>query len=150
VQPQRVLVEREPRADAESGGGDLEPRTRRLEREREAHREQQHDAEHQMVHVQAALRLDAARPPRHLRAAHQARARADEQEREQERGEHDDARPRGARLEEVLALDPQLDLGDHHAAKVALSRRLHRREYLRSRRPLPSDGAPQDTARAAG
>ena len=40
-----------------------------------------------MVDVKSALGLDAPRPPRHLGAAHQASAHADEPEREQEPGE---------------------------------------------------------------
>ena len=57
VQPERVLVERQPRADAERRGHDLEAGTAGLQREHEAREQHQHDAEHEVVNVQPAVGL---------------------------------------------------------------------------------------------
>ncbi len=85
--PQRELVQREARADAEPDRGQLPPRAGQLggEGDEPAH-QQQHDAPHQVVQVDAALGLHATRPPRHR--AGQPRAGADEAERAQEGQQH--------------------------------------------------------------
>ena len=93
VDPQRELVQRQARADAERSGEHLVPRRQRRERElEEAAGHHQADPPHEVVQVQAVLGLDAPRPPREFRAADHPCARADEQERQQERPEHDEAR----------------------------------------------------------
>jgi len=87
AEPECELVQREPGADPERDGEDLGPRRVRVGREpQEAAQQQQDDPPHQVVDVQVAG-LHAARPPRDLGAAHQARAGANEEERVQEAGE---------------------------------------------------------------
>src|SRR5206468_497466 len=81
VDPEGELVDRQAGADAEEEGTDLGP-GRMAEGEKAAgpgdhHR---HDPEDEVVEVDAALADDAPRPPRHLRAALQPRAHADEGE----------------------------------------------------------------------
>jgi hypothetical protein len=119
VQPERVLVERQARADAEPRRGDLEPWARRLQRQREPRREQQHDPEGEMVHMQPALGLDAPRPPGGPLAAHQPRARPDEQEREQERRQDDQPGPGRGDVEEAVALQLDRQRGDHGSPRPA-------------------------------
>ena len=92
MQDQRILIEGQAAADAESGGKDLEPGAGGLDREREkAGEDQEHDPEHEVMDVQTPLGLDAARPPRHLRASHQPSADPDEHEGEQEAEQQDEA-----------------------------------------------------------
>ena len=103
VDPQRELVEREARADAEERREDLVPGTAGLQREaQESCAQQEHDSPDEVMDVQAALRLDAAGPPRHAGTADQAGARANEEERRQERPQQYEAGPLAGFVEEVL------------------------------------------------
>ena len=105
MQPQRELVERQAGADAERERRQLPPWRRIADREGDRRRDQhQRDPEHQVVDMEAAGR-DAARPPRHLGTAHQARARADERERAEEADE-DEEHSFPALVEDLLS--PQL------------------------------------------
>ena len=86
-----------------------------------------------------AAGLDAARPPRHLRAAHEPRARADEEERQQQRAEHDEAGALPGRVEEVVPAEGQLEVGQHvHvlASHAAAARGREPREDLGEHRDL--------------
>ncbi len=96
------------------GRHQLHPRAAELEREHEAAEEHQHDAEHEMVDVQPALGLDAARPPGRLRAAHEPRAYPDEQEREKQGPEDDQPGAFALAVEDALVLELENDLGDVH------------------------------------
>jgi hypothetical protein len=85
VQPERELVERQAGADAEHHGEDRQPRVLGIKGEtKEADEQHDHDPEDEMVNVEAARRLHASRPPGHLGAAGESRARTDEQERSEQ------------------------------------------------------------------
>src|SRR3954451_2080841 len=85
VDPERELVDRQAGADAEGEAADLRVGALAVEGEAErAGDHHRHDPEDQVVQVDAAVADDAARPPGHLRAAHQPRAHADEGEGEDE------------------------------------------------------------------
>src|SRR4051812_9537115 len=94
-QPQGELVERESGADAEEHGEDLRPRRHVLGAEaEEAAEQEQDDAPHQVMDVQVTRR-HAARPPRHLGAAHEPCASADKEERTEEAGEEPECKGAG-------------------------------------------------------
>ena len=95
-----------------------------------------------MVHVQAALGLHAARPPRHLRAAHQPRARADEQERGSI--ERSRTRPRAPRRERK---SPGLEFQDE-SPRAARSDPTGRRMRARARSAAAPAAAASVVARA--
>ena len=84
-------------------------RRRRSRRAGDHHR---HDPEDQVVEVDAAVADDAARPPGHLRAAHQPRAHPDEGEGEQEADQDQEEA-----LELVLG-DPVLEVGDDRGGRL--------------------------------
>jgi hypothetical protein len=91
IHPEGELVDREAHAAAERGGADLIPGAGREAGEADSPGDHhQHDAEHEVMDVDAAFGDHASRPPRHPRAAHQSGREADEPERDQEPGEQEE------------------------------------------------------------
>jgi len=91
VEPQRELIQRQCRADAEQDGEDLAKRRAGSERDPDVADDQdQDDAEHEVMDV-GALDLDVARPPADVGADHVG-AEAYEAEREQEGEQEEELR----------------------------------------------------------
>ena len=123
VEPERELVDRQPDADAEQEGAELVDRVDGEAGEADrAGGDHQHDSEHEVVDVEAALADDRARPPRHAGAAHQAGGEPDEPER-QDDPEQDQEQPLAVVLDELVVPEVREDRCglDHAGASPAIS-----------------------------
>src|SRR6201999_2644200 len=120
VDPEGELVDRQPGADAEEEGADLEVGTLSGGGEAEGpgdhHR---HDPEDEVVDVEAAFAFDVARPPTHFGADHPG-AEADEGERADETDEHQEY-ALAAVVDEVLVPEVGDEVGQRQSGAHAAS-----------------------------